>query len=442
MLPPDLRDEALERLRRLVALPSVAASGRAIPETAEAVAAMLQEDGFEAALHPTGGAPVVYAERRVHGAPTVLFYNHYDVQPEDPLEAWSSDPFTLTERDGAVYGRGAADDKGELVSRLTALRLYRQRHGELPVSVKFVVEGEEEIGSPHLAAYVAAHAEALAAEGCVWEFGGVDAAGRPMTYCGMKGIVTLELHAHTAGHDLHSSYGVVVDNAAARLAAALATLRDAAGNVTIAGFRDGVRPPDAAARALVDDLPDEDAALAETFGVARYLGGLQGAAWRHALYFEPTLNVNGVHAGYGGEGAKTVVPHRATAKLDLRLVPDQDPAQVLDALRSHLHAAGFGDVEVVPLQHAERAARSDVNHPFVRAAVAALRDVHDAEPVVMPNSPGSGPIHPFVAGLGLPVVGLGCGYPGSRIHGPDEHMRLDDFERGTMTLTRLLERLA
>ena len=439
VLPEPIRAQALERLQRLVAVPSVAADGRGIEAAAELVATILREDGFSVERHPTAGAPVVYGERLVPGAPTVLLYHHYDVQPEDPLEAWHSPPFDLTERDGALYGRGAADDKGELVSRLAALQWYQQRHGQPTFSVKVLVEGEEEIGSPNLAAYVHENAERLAADVALWEFGAVDGEGRPMTYCGMKGILTVELALTTANRDLHSGYGVVVDDAAYRLAAAVASLRDVDGTVAIEGFRDGIVPPSVAEMALVDALPDEAEALREAFGLRGFLGGVEGAAWRRRLFFEPTVNVNGFHAGYGGEGAKTVLPAEALAKLDFRLVPDQDPWAVLERLREHLDRHGFDDVEVRVLQHAERAARSDVNHPYVRAALAALRDVYGVEPTLHPNSPGSGPIHPFVVGLGLPVVGLGCGYPGSGIHAPNEHLRLVDFERGTAAVMRFLE---
>jgi len=433
---------AKERLRRLVAQPSVAADGRAIPETAAAVAALLAEEGFEPELHATGGAPVVFAQRLVPGAPTLLLYNHYDVQPEDPIDAWRSPPFELDERDGAWYGRGAADDKGEIVSRLTALRLFRERHGELPFGVTFVIEGEEEIGSPRLAAYVYEHAERLRADGCLWEFGGVDAAERPFTYCGMKGILTVELRVRTADRDLHSSLGAVAEDAGYRIAAAVASLRDAEGRVTIEGFRDGIMPPSEDDLAFVDALPDEDAELAATYGIDRWLGGRAGSAWKRELYLEPTLNVNGIHAGYGGPGAKTILPATAVAKLDMRLVPDQDPEAVRGALERHLVRHGFGDVEVVPLEHAERAARSDLRDPFVRDAVAALREVYGQEPVVHPTSPGSGPMHPFVDALGVPVVALGCGYAGSRIHSPDEHVRIRDFHRGTLATLRLFERIA
>jgi len=441
-LPEGALTLAKERLRHLVAQPSVAADGRAIPETAEAVAALFREEGFEAELHATPGAPVVFAQHRVEGAPNLLLYNHYDVQPEDPVDAWTSPPFELTEREGAWYGRGAADDKGELVSRLTALRLYRERHGDLPFGVTFVVEGEEEIGSPNLPRYVEERAEQLAADGCIWEFGGVDAYDRPVTYGGMKGIVTFELHARTAGRDLHSSYGAVADDAGYRLAAAIATLRDANGRVTIEGFHHGVEAPTAQDVALVDALPDEDDELARTFEIPRWLQDRKGTDWARALYFEPTLNVNGIHVGYGGEGAKTVLPAHGVAKLDVRLVPDQDPQHVLTAVRRHLDAHGFGDVEIVPLQHAERAARSNMTDPFVQHAIAALEETYHQAPVVLPNSAGSGPIHPFVVGLGVSVVGMGCGYPGSRIHGPNEHVRIHDFERGTLATLRFLERLA
>jgi acetylornithine deacetylase/succinyl-diaminopimelate desuccinylase-like protein len=362
------------------------------------------------------------------------------VQPADPLELWDSDPFELTERDGALYGRGAADDKGELVSRLAALRWFERQHGELPFGVKFVVEGEEEIGSPNLARYVEERAGQLAADAAVWEFGGVTAEGRPAVFCGLKGILTLELSVRTAGHDLHSSYGAVVENPIYRLSAALASLRDGDGRVAIAGFYDDVVAPRQAEQELVEGLPDEDERLAEVFGTSGFLGGARGKEFHRRLYFEPNVNYNGFHSGYGGPGAKTVLPAEARAKLDFRLVPNQDPEKVGEQLRRHLEAHGYGDVEIRVLEHSERPARADVEHPWVQQAAAALEDVYGQTPVVFPNSAGSGPMHPFVEVLGVPVVGIGCGYPGSRIHSPNEHMRLADFHRGVAALVRLLER--
>ena len=369
----------------------------------------------------------------------MLFYNHYDVQPADPLELWESPPFEAVERDGSLYGRGAADDKGEIVSRLAALRLLRQRHGVLPFKAKFLIEGEEEIGSPNLYAYFEMHKERLAADACIWEYGGVDAAERPTTYCGLKGIITVELFVKTAGHDVHSSYGAVVENAVYRMAAAVASLRDDRGRVLVGGFYDDVRTPSEADERALAALPPEDGDLARVFQTSRFLGDASGQAFLRCLYFEPVVNIDGFHGGYGGPGAKTIVPAQATAKFDFRLVPDQGPLNILELLKEYLSQKGFGDIEVRRLEHAEHAARADVTHPFVRAAVAGLRDVFGQEPVLYPNSASSGPMYPVTHLLGAPVVGLGCGYPGSRIHSPNEHPRLDLFEKGILSVARTLE---
>ena len=440
-LPDHLLAYAREALARFVAVPSVAAEGRAIPEAAALTRELLEAEDVATELHETPGAPVVYGERLVPGAPTLLFYNHYDVQPADPLELWESEPFTLTERGGKLFGRGAADDKGEIISRLTALRWFHERHGELPFGVKFLVEGEEEIGSPNLGAYVETHRERLAADACLWEFGGVDAADRPMTYCGLKGILTLELSVRTAHFDLHSSNGAVVENPVYRLAAALASLRDPSGHILIDGFYDDVVPPTALALRALEALPHEDHALADLWGTNGFLGGAAGTEFQRRLLFEPAVNFNGFSAGYSGPGSKTVLPAAATAKLDVRLVPQQDPDRVLAQLESHLARHGFRDIEVRRLEHYERATRSNLAHPFVAETVAALTDVYGVAPTLYPNSPGSGPMYPFVEVLGLPVVGVGCGYPGSRIHSPNEHLRVADFGKGVQALARIFERV-
>ncbi|AEB11532.1 M20/M25/M40 family metallo-hydrolase [Marinithermus hydrothermalis] len=441
-VPERILTYAKETLAQLVAIPSVSAEGRGLEAAAQLVAEQLEALGLEAALHPTPGAPVVYATRTVPGAPTILFYNHYDVQPADPLELWETDPFTLTERDGALYGRGAVDDKGELAARIAALVWLKERYGELPFGVKFVVEGEEEVGSPHLARYVEENQARLAADACLWEAGGVDAAGRPLAYTGLKGIVALELVVRTAKFDLHSSYGAVVENPIHRLSRALASLRDADGRVLIEGFYDEVRPLTPEEEAALERIPDESPALAELFGVPAFLGGVSGTAFYRKLLAEPCVNINGFTSGYAGPGSKTVLPAEARAKLDFRLVPDQDPKRVVTLLKRHFERHGFTDVEVRVLEVGEKPARSDLTHPWVQATRAALAEVYGTEPVLYPNMPGSGPMHPFAHGLGVPVVGIGCGYPGSRVHSPNEHLRLADLERGIQAIARALERFA
>lgn len=441
-LPPHLERGFRDLLARFVAIPSVGAEGRGQADMAETLAEELRRLGLEVELHATPGAPVVYAHRRVPGAPTVLFYNHYDVQPADPLELWDSDPFTLTERDGALYGRGASDDKGQLVSRMIALRWLRERHGELPFGVVFAVEGEEEIGSPHMPDYVAEREAELAADVGVWEFGGVDSHDRPTLICGLKGIVSLDLHVRTASYDQHSGLGPVVQNAAYRLAAAVACLRDEDGRVLVDGFYDRVRAPTERERHYVETAPRDDDALADAIGVDRFLGGATGAEFQRRQQLEPTLNVNGIHGGYGGPGTKTVLPAEAMAKLDLRLVPDQDPLEVVELLRAHLARHGFGDVSVSMNEQPEWPARVDPDHPWLLHVRAALEEVYGVPPVVVVSSGGSGPLHPFVETLGLSIAMVGVSYPGSRVHSPNEHVRWRDVHRGTYAMVRMLERWA
>jgi len=429
--------EAKALLAALVAVPSVSAEGRALREGAEKVAEVLEGLGLRAELHEGYGPPVVFAEGG-EGERTLLFYNHYDVQPPDPLELWDTDPFVLAEREGAWYARGAHDDKGELVARVVALRRFQEKHGFLP-RVKFVVEGEEEVGSPHLEAYVADKRDLLKAEAILWGAGGVDAKGRPYLYAGLKGIVALELRVRTAAFDLHSSYGAVVENPIYRLSRALASLRDEEGRVLIPGFYAKVRPLTPLEMEVLAQIPDESEALREAFGVRDFLGGARNLDFNQRLYAEPCVNFNGFHAGYGGPGSKTVLPAEARAKLDFRLVPDQDPEEVPELLRRHLEAQGFHDVEVVVLEKGERPARSDLAHPFVALARRALEEAFGERPVLYPNMAGSGPMHPFLHHLKAPAVGLGVGYPGSRVHSPNEHIRVRDFERGVQALLRLLE---
>jgi acetylornithine deacetylase/succinyl-diaminopimelate desuccinylase-like protein len=358
-LPASIRHRAQAQLAELVAIPSVSAEGLGLHEAAAAVRALLDELGLTTELHATAGAPVVYGHLDAQpGHPTVLFYNHYDVQPADPLPEWDTPPFELSERDGHWYGRGVSDDKGQLVSRLAGLHWYREKHGSLPFGVTFVVEGEEEIGSPNLADYVAGRSDQLRADGCVWEFGGVTASGRPLTYFGLKGIACIALRVRTASHDLHSSLGAVVENPIFRLASAVAGLRDDDGRVLIPGFYDGVVPFTPAQEALIEALPDEATELASVYGVDRYIGGVTGTDFQRQLLGQPNINFNGFHSGYGGPGSKTVLPATAEVKIDFRLVPGQDPATVLRQLRAHLDAEGFTDVIIDELETHEFAARS------------------------------------------------------------------------------------
>ena len=427
-------------LERLVAQPSVAAQGRGIAECAALVADMLREHGIDAEVVPSAGNPVVVGEGG-QGDRTLLFYLHYDVQPAEPLELWSSPPFELTERDGALYGRGSADDKGHIAARLAALAAVREVVGELPCRVKFVIEGEEEIGSPSLPAFVEQHRDRLAADACVWEFGSVDYDDVPLQMLGMRGICFVELSLKTADLDAHSGMmGSVIDNAAWRLVWALNTLKGPDERIKIPGFYDNVVLPTERDLDMLRALPAERWEHArDLYGFEEYLGGETDALALYRSVFRPTCTIAGLTSGYQGAGAKTIVPAEALAKIDFRLVPDQTPEEVLAKLRAHLDAEGFEDVEIRYLG-GEPPARTDPDDPFVALVNTEAAAVYGAAPRVEPMIGGSGPNHAFIHHLNVPVVMAGVGYPGARAHAPDEHVRLGDVVKGIQHTARIIAR--
>ena len=437
---------ALEELAQMVAIPSVAAKlDSPMREGAEVVAALLRTRGLEARLLPTGGGPpVIFAEDRSAGvdAPTVLFYNHYDVQPAEPLELWDSDPWTLRINGDHAYARGVSDDKGHISCRLMALDALRaQNSGALPVNVKWVIEGEEEVASIHLPAWIEANANILAADVCLWEFGGVDDNGRPEIICGLRGIAYFELHAKTIAYDAHSGVGgSLFPNAAWRLVWALSTLKNEDERILLPGHYDSVQAATENDKRLLAALPDTESYLKREFGLTEFLHGATGAEYQRQAVFEPTCTICGISSGYEGAGAKTVLPAAAMAKLDFRLVPDQDPEVVQESLRAHLHSHGFGDIEIRYLG-GQRPGRIDPAHPLVTLAADIAREVYGKEPSLVPMVGGSGPIYPFVAGLRVPVVTCGCGYPGSRVHAPNENLRISDLLLGAKHTARFLAAL-
>ncbi|GAC1400427.1 MAG: M20/M25/M40 family metallo-hydrolase [Chloroflexota bacterium] len=437
-------ESTLDELGRLCAQPSVAAQGQGMAGAAELTAALLRAHGLEARLISVeGGFPVVYGEAPGDSPRTLLFYNHYDVQPAEPLELWTSPPFELARRDGRLYARGVGDDKGHIICRLAALDAVRAANGgTLPCRVKFVVEGEEEIGSPHVPAFVEHHRDLLSADACVWEFGGVGYDGEPRMILGMRGILYVELHVRTADLDAHSGLGgSIFPNAAWRLSWALASLKGPDGRIRIPGFYDRVRPVSARDMELLERAPDEAARLKEGYGLRAFLSGLAGVDLRREAVMVPTCTICGLSSGYEGPGQKTVLPATAMAKIDFRLVPDQEPEEIVRALRDHLAAGGFDDVEV-RVVGGEHPARVDPDNPFIGEVVAAAREVYGKEPVVSPMSGGSGPMYPFVQHLKLPIGMAGIGDPHGRAHAPDENISVDEFVRGTVHTAHILQRFA
>lgn len=437
-------DYWIEQLARLCAQRSVSAQNDGIAECAALVATMLREQGYAAEVMPSDGYPVVYAEAfgEADGRAnkTLLFYLHYDVQPAEPLELWHSPPFELTERDGKLYARGISDDKGHIICRLAALAAVKDVLGGLPCNVKFIIEGEEEIGSPNMPAFVEKHQDKLAADACIWEFGGVDYDGRPSQALGMRGICYVELSVQTAVMDAHSGLGgSIFPNAAWRLTWALSTLKDQNERILIPGFYDNVQPPSQRDLEMLAAMPSEAAQLKEMFRLDSFLNGLtDDLEIKKTAVFQPTCTICGLTSGYQGAGSKTVLPAQASAKVDFRLVPNQTPEEVVAKLRAHLDTQGFSDVQI-KVHGGGRPAKVDPDHPFVKLTNETAVSVYHKEPNVAPIIGGSGPNYPFIHTLGLPLVAAGVGYPGSNVHAPNENMRLDYFLLGTKHTARIIE---
>jgi acetylornithine deacetylase/succinyl-diaminopimelate desuccinylase-like protein len=435
-----LLDELVELLR----LPSVSARAGddgSFRGCAEWVRSKLEEAGAEARLMETDGHPVVYAEVG-DGDKTLLSYGHYDVQPPEPLELWESDPFEPEVRDGTLFARGVADDKGDVMARIQALRLYREEHGPLPFKLKFFIEGEEEVGSPNLAPFVRSNKDLLSADACLWEGSMKDDAGRPMIFCGTKGMIYVELRARGASHDLHSMYGGIAPNPAWRLVQALRTIKDENGEITLDGLEELIEPPSEKDLEAIESIPYDEAALKASWGVDSLDRNLTGREALREMLLRPTANIAGIQSGYTEPGSKTIVPSEAFVKMDFRLVAGQSPGPVLELLREHLRKRGFTDVEVVDL-HGVEAAKTPTDSPVVEAAIETWRDVGETEAVVYPTIGGSGPTSLVATELGIPTIMTGAvANVGSRIHAPNESIRLDDYFESVAYFARFFERFA
>jgi acetylornithine deacetylase/succinyl-diaminopimelate desuccinylase-like protein len=433
---------ALDLVKTLVRQPSVAATGEGVAECAEVVRGAFQQAGAAVQVHRLeAAAPLVIAEFPGAGDRTLLFYNHYDVQPPDPLDEWASPPFDPVVRDGLLYGRGASDNKGDLTTRIAAVRTLQALHGRLPCRVKFVVEGEEEIGSVHFGRYVERHRGALVAQACIWEFGQRDLKERLVVTLGIKGICYLDLELAATSRDLHSSMGAIVDGAATQMAWALASLKDpSTGRVLVEGFYDRVRGPSPRELDATRQVPFDEEDLKRQMGVARFIGGVTGFDAQLQLLYEPTCTVCGFESGYTGPGSKTVLPRRARAKVDFRLVPEQDPEEITALVRRHFERQGF-EVKIT-LLGGERAYRTNLDDPFVGLVAKTARETTGRTITVHPTSAGTGPMYDVGHTLGVPIVSIGGGYWGGRAHAPNENIRLADFDETIYLMARLIERFA
>lgn len=436
-------DASISELSRLVAQPSVGAQNLGMKECAALVAEMLKERGFDVHLMDTKGAPVVFGERKGKSDKTLLIYNHYDVQPPEPLELWETPPFEPALRDGKLYGRGVSDDKGHIVSRLFAIDSLLDADGELPCNVKFIIEGEEETASVNLFEFIKQNKDLLKADACVWEFGGVDHRDVPMQYLGLRGICYVELSVETASTDVHSGLGgSIFPNAAWRLVWALSTLKGEDERIRIKGFYDGIQQPSTRDRELMAALPEVAQEYKSRYGIKQFIKGLSGGVdLRVEEVFTPTCTICGLTSGYQGPGSKTVLPARASAKVDFRLVPDQDPDDIREKLRAHLDEHGFSDIEITDLG-GDPPARTDPDDPFIQLVAKTAEEVFEMPMQLVPLIGGSGPSHPFVHDLGLPVATAGLGYPDTKAHAPNENIRVDLYLKHARHMARVIKEFA
>jgi acetylornithine deacetylase/succinyl-diaminopimelate desuccinylase-like protein len=427
-------------LEGLCRIRSEAVDRAGLREAADWVGRRLRQAGAAVDLVELDGVPPLVVGEVGSGSLVLNAVQHYDVQPAAPIELWTTPPYEPDVRDGRLYARGASDNKGQLLVRIQAVEAYREAVGELPCRIRFLVEGEEESGSVNLGRLLDARPGLRRADAALQEGGSVNEHGAPVLICGVRGLVYVELSVRTLRFDAHSGSAQLYSNAAWRLIDALSTLwsnRD--GRVLIDSFYDAVRPPtDAQLAHMRENVPFEERQLKEIYGTDTFVAGRTGLDAQAAQIFEPTCNVAGIWSGWTGHGSKTITPAEARAKLDLRLVPDQDPWEIRRHLRAHLDAHGFLDVEITDLGH-EHPFWTPIDAPIVNAAAKASEEAFGQAAIRQFSSPGTAPMHEVCAADGVPMVAIGCGDHHARAHAPDESIDLERYAQAAQALGRMID---
>ena len=434
-------NELIIDLQTLIRQPSVSAKNEGIEECAKLVQKLLKNSGIKSELLrlKKGVAPIVYGEIKSKKNPkkTLLFYNHYDVQPAEPFDLWEYPPFDGIRKGNKIFGRGATDDKGELITRIKAVEACLKTTGDVPCNIKFVIEGEEETGSAHIEDYLKKYKKKFSCDGVIWEFGYVDAQNRPIIGLGMKGLLFVELSVKESIRDAHSSLAVLIKNPAWRLIEAIHSLRNSDGKILIKNWYDDVIPFSKKDLEIISKEPFDKNAFKKEFGVKSFLGNKKGLDAKKALVGGATCNIAGFISGYIGEGAKTVLPGQALVKIDFRLIPKMNPKKQIMLLKKHLKSKGFGDISI-KVFHGEAAARTNTSDSFVNDVKNAA-DKAFGKSILNVSNAGTGPMHPFMEILNAPCISVGSTYMFSRIHSPNEFARIDLLKKTTKCICLIIE---
>ena len=443
----DHREAYLEELKRWIAIPSVSADPAHLGDVrscCERLVARMSEIGLTSRVLETDGNPLAYGEwMNAPGKPVVIVYGHYDVQPADPVDLWESPPFEGTVRDGKIFGRGSVDDKGQVLMHLAAIEAHLRTRGTLPVNIKVVIEGEEEIGSPNFDAALARYADLLRADLAVISDTAVYSEDVPSLTTSVRGLVHWEIAVHGPSGDIHSGYfGGIVRNPIEALATIVASLKDAGGRIAVPGFYDGVPELDDATAAELRALPFDEAKEAAALGVPS-LAGESGRLPLERMWFRPTLECNGIWGGYQGPGSKTIIPSWARAKISARLVGSQDPVRIRALVAQYVQEIAPSGVRVEVESAGEvRAVVIARDNPIVEAARRAMHAGFGKDPVFIGTGGSIGPVASFDSVLKIPQVLIGVGLPDDQIHAPNEKFTLSQFFGGIVTMASLYDELA
>ena len=435
------KDSLLKDLQTLIHQPSISAKNEGIEECSILVSKILEKSGINSEILRLGNnaAPLVYGEVKSKNNPntTLLFYNHYDVQPIDPLDLWDDPPFSGKIIGNKIFGRGASDDKGELITRVKAVESYLKTCGDVPCNIKFVIEGEEENGSENIVRYLKKYKKKFACDGVVWEFGYVDQKNRPIIGLGMKGLLYVELTAKESVRDVHSSFAVIIKNPAWKLVQALNTMRDENGKILIKGWHDDIKPLSKNDIRLIKKEPFDADGFKKEYGVKNFVGGKNSFDAKKSLVSGVTCNIAGMESGYIGAGAKTVLPGSAKVKIDFRLVPNMDPKKLIKLLQKHLRVNGFSDITINVL-NAESAARTNPNEKIVSTVCKSTKTIF-GDYILNISNAGTGPMHAFRNILSVPCISVGASYIFCRMHSPNEFAKIDLLHKTTKNICLLLE---